>query len=121
MASTTATETAVANLPEDQRRKIVDKLCDDVMAARLDPGTALLMLDCLGLTGDRDVFSHALAARYMRDGLRDGTIDPFAVDPDIRIGRQTAIDMLSDGYDAEYVESLTTLATVRLLPGQVAS
>lgn len=119
MPSTTITEPAVAGLPDDKRAELVRRLTDDLMAAKLDAGTALLMLDCLGLTGDREALSHGMAARYMRDGLRDGSIDPYAVDPELKVGREAAIDLLAEQYDGEFETSIATLATVSPLPGQV--
>lgn len=120
MTSTTTDAPPVAGLPEDKRREIVSRLLDDVMAARIDKGTGHLLLDCLGLAGDRDVIAHALAARHLRDGLRDGSIDPYAVNPEIVVGREQAIEFLAEGYDREYDDSVATLAEVRELPGQVA-
>lgn len=111
MSSTTTEGSALAGLSDAQRAGIVDRLCADLMAARVDHGIAGLMLDCLGLTGDPDVLSHALAARHLRDGLRDGSIDAREVNPAIKV--RDGAELLANEYDQEYDEAIAKLATIR--------
>lgn len=108
---------AVAVLEPDIRQRLVRHILDQTARGDLDRGTAALMLDGIGLTGDADAIATALAARYMRDGLLDHTIDVREVDPQTRPGMaDIARDQIAADYDAEYETAVRALAAVRPVP-----
>jgi hypothetical protein len=109
MPATTAPH-SMADQAEPNRLAFADAIVAEVTRDMLDPGTARLMLDVAGLTGDSDALAHAKAARYMRDGLRDGDINPRDVEPGYTVGRDEAREDLANYYDREYLESLAQLA-----------
>lgn len=111
MTSSNAPLTASGH-DEPTRRAFADAVITEITRGVLETGTARLMLDVVGLTGDTLALAHAKAARYMRDGLRAGDINARDVDPSLTVGRDAAAEVLAAEYDREYQEAIGVLATV---------
>ncbi len=103
------------------RQNLVREVVRQVHAAEVDAGTALLMLDVIGLTGDREVLSEALASLEMADGLRDGRYDPRYVDPQLRVPRDEAVEILAGSFDDRYETAVVKLAVPRVAPDPLAA
>ena len=86
----------IAGEPLPARRHFVVSVLDKIIDEQTDPESALLILDLAGLAADRDLIDDALAAHAVRAGLADGTIDPYVQDPSLKVGREAAIDILSE-------------------------
>lgn len=103
------------------RAGLVHEIIYQVEAGWVETGTALLMLDVIGLTGDRGVLSDALAAKDLADGLRDGRYDPFFIDPQLRVPRDEAVDVLAAAHDDQYADAVRRLAVRRVTPDALAA
>jgi hypothetical protein len=100
-----------ADQAEADRRALADTVIRALTHDLLDHHTAQQVLHAAGLSADGDVLGHAAAARYMRDGLLDGDIDPLDVEPGYTVGRDEAREHLAGYYDREYQDAVAALAT----------
>lgn len=109
--------TAIGELLEPLRRRLVLHIIGKVEAGDIDQGTALLMLDVSGLTGDRQAFEDAVTGRDTAAGLADGRYQPADVDPGIRLPGDQARDFLVAQFDEQADAAIGVLATARVLTG----
>lgn len=119
-ASAKAAEFVGLGIPE-VRRRVVTEFAEHVYTAELDAGDAVLILDALGLTGDREILADALAAKSMADGLRAGVYDPRHIDPHLLVPRGEAVEILAVSYDEQYAEAVAKLALPRTAPDPLAA
>lgn len=103
----------IGDLMPPIRRRFVHHLIGELADDQTDERSALLILDLAGLAGDRDLIDDALTARQTRDGLRDGTLDPYQVDPDVQGPRDVAAEVLAAEADGVYQSAVERLATPR--------
>jgi hypothetical protein len=104
----------IAGEPIHCRRAFVVDLLHKVIDECSDQDSALLVLDLAGLAGDRDVIDEALTAHALWEGLRAGTIDPYEQDPDIKVGREHAIEVLSEEAQSSWIAAVARLALTKV-------
>lgn len=111
MSAATFGPTAIGDLAAPYRRRIVERVLDQVESGNVDTRTALLMLTASGLTADPVALEDAVTGRDTSAGLRDGRLQPCDVDPGIRLPGDQARDWLINRMDEQAAEAIAILAT----------
>lgn len=110
MHTTTTPPAPTSALSDSLRARLVHNLLRQVGAGETHEGTALLILDVLGLTGDREALEDAVDATRMLTDLADGVADPWQVEPELRCGRDEAQAWATRLYKDRLDEAVLVLA-----------
>ena len=107
--------TAIAELVEPIRLRLAERVIEQVERGNVDEPTALLMLTASGLTPNAEALEDALTGRDTAAGLREGRLDPYDVDPGIRLPGDQARDFLVNQFDEQAGAAIALLAAPRAL------